>query len=222
MASELEVRFYRTAKERLLSTGFATEIAWQLQQEFSAFTETDLLREAAWVILCSGFRESIVRRCFDFVSLCFCDWESAAKICDSAEHCKATALAAFANRQKIDGIIGMAEVVTRLGFAQLKQNILKDPISSVQILPFIGPITAFHLAKNLGYATAKPDRHLVRIAGALGHPDVHQLCRSLSRDTGDPIQVVDLVLWRYAERYDGLEELSRVIATWNRPLIPML
>lgn len=65
MASKLEVRFYRTAKERLLSAGFATEINWQLEQEFGAFTETDLLREAAWAILCSGFREAVVRRCFD-------------------------------------------------------------------------------------------------------------------------------------------------------------
>jgi len=204
MASELEVSFYHTAKEQLLSAGFAAEMDWQREQEFSAFTETDLLREAAWVILCSGFRESVVRQRFDLVSLCFCDWESAREICNSAEQCRATALAAFGNRQKIDAILGTAAVVIRLGFAQLKECILQDPIRSVQILPFIGPITAFHLVKNLGYATAKPDRHLVRLASALGYPDVHQLCGSLSEATGDPIQVVDVVLWRYAERRGDL------------------
>lgn len=204
MASRFEVVFYRTAKERLISAGFAAEIKWQLEREFGAFTETDLLREAAWVILCSGFREAFVRRCFDHISLCFCDWESAADICNCARRCRATALAAFGNRQKIDAILSTAVLVSRVGFAQLKKSILLDPIRSVQMFPFIGPITAFHLAKNLGYATAKPDRHLVRLASALGYPDVHQLCGSLSEATGDPIQAVDVVLWRYAERYGHL------------------
>ena len=202
-----EVRFYLTAKESLLSAGFASEIDWQLEQNFGAFTETDLLRESVWVILCSGFREAVVRRCFDVISLCFCDWESAADICNSAPLCRSTALAAFGNRQKIDAILGTAAMVNRLGFAQLKQNILRDPICSVQLLPFIGPITAFHLAKNLGYATAKPDRHLVRIAGTLGYEDVHQLCSSLSQATGDPIQVVGVVLWRYAEHKGSLDHI---------------
>jgi len=201
MASELEIRFYRTAKERLLSAGFATEINWQLEREFGAFTETDLLRESAWVILCSGFREAVVRRCFDLISLCFCDWESAADICNAAALCRATALTTFGNRQKIDAILRTAALVNELGFAQIKRRILQNPIRSVQVLPYIGPVTAFHLAKNLGYATAKPDRHLVRLAGALGRKNPHELCSSLSEATGDPIQVVDLVLWRYAERF---------------------
>ncbi len=200
MAINSEIRFYLLAKERLLSAGFAAEMTWQLKREFAAFTETDLLREAAWVILCSGFRESVVRRRFDQISLCFCDWESAAEICNSAQQCRATALAAFGNRKKIDAILGTATIVSRIGFLQFKEKILQDPIRSVQMLPFIGPVTAFHLTKNLGYSTAKPDRHLVRLADALGYPDVHQLCGTLAEATGDPVQMVDVVLWRYAER----------------------
>lgn len=204
MASEREVHFYCAAKKCLLSAGFAPEIKWQLEQKFDAFTETDLLRESAWVILCSGFKETVVRRRFDVISLCFCDWESAADICNSATRCRSTALAAFGNRQKIEAIIDTAALVNRVGFAQLKRDILRDPIYTVRLFPFIGPITAFHLAKNLGYATAKPDRHLVRLAAVLGYQDVHLLCSSLSQATGDPIQVVDVVLWRYAERYGHL------------------
>lgn len=200
MTSDTGVPFYRNAKEWLLLAGFATEIEWQLRREFRAFTETDLLREAAWVILCSGFRESVVRRHFDLVSLCFCDWESAGEIHNCAVHCRTTALAAFGNPQKIDAILGTAEVVARSGFAKLKQRILDDPFRSVQVFPFIGPITAYHLLKNLGYPTAKPDRHLVSLASALGYRDAHELCGSISEATGDPVQVVDMVLWRYAER----------------------
>jgi hypothetical protein len=35
--------------------------------------------------------------------------------------------------------------------------------------------------------------------GALGYLDVHDLCGSISAATGDPVKVVDVVLWRYAE-----------------------
>jgi len=206
IAAKPEVSFYYMAKEHLLSGDFADEMTWQLGRDFWAFSETDLLREAAWVILCSGFRESVVRQRFDFISLCFCDWESASEICNSAARCRATALSGFGNRKKIDAILGTAAIVDHMGFPQLKLSILRDPIRSVQMFPFIGPVTAFHLAKNLGYATAKPDRHLVRIASALGYPDVQHLCSSISLATGDSVEVVDVVLWRYVVLYGGLNQ----------------
>ena len=62
-------------------------------------------------------------------------------------------------------------------------------------LPWIGSITCWHLAKNYGHDCAKPDRHLVRIAGAEG---VNPLCERLSHETGDRVATVDLVLWRAA------------------------
>lgn len=196
-----ETNFYLTAKQEVLSAGFAAELNWQSHRMFSAFTEVDLLREAAWVILCSGFRESVVRRCFDLFSLCFCDWESAAEICNSAAQCRATALTVFGNRKKVEAILRTATFINQFGFANLKEKILLDPINTLRALPFIGPVTSYHLAKNLGFATAKPDRHLVRLAGELGYSDVQKLCNSLSIATGDPIQVVDVVLWRYSERF---------------------
>jgi hypothetical protein len=55
-----------------------------------------------------------------------------------------------------------------------------------------------HLAKNLGLPVAKPDRHLVRIAGAAGYPNVDALCKDISEITQHPPSVVDVVLWRFA------------------------
>jgi hypothetical protein len=59
------------------------------------FSESDLLREIAWVTLCSGFREKIVRSLFGKISLCFFDWVSAATIANHADICVATAMDAF-------------------------------------------------------------------------------------------------------------------------------
>ncbi|MER9769000.1 hypothetical protein NKJ09_23380 [Mesorhizobium sp. M0189] len=65
-------------------------------------------------------------------------------------------------------------------------------------LPWIGPITKYHLAKNFGVDCAKPDRHLVRAAEAAG-TDTHTLCKIISDQSGDRVATVDYVIWRACE-----------------------
>ena len=75
---------------------------------------------------------------------------------------------------------------------------MEDPINKLQALPYIGPITSYHLAKNLGVPCAKSDRHLKRLSEMLGFNCVQQFCKEVSTLSGDAIHVVDLVLWRFA------------------------
>ncbi|MEZ0231232.1 MAG: hypothetical protein ACAH12_00200 [Methylophilaceae bacterium] len=188
---------YQEAKRIVIKKGFADEIEWQREQHFGEFTETTFLREAAWVILCSGFKESIIRNKFDYISLCFCDWESAKEIIKNSEVCVQTAMFEFGNKQKLKAIIGVAELMNLVGFENLKQIIIKNPIEELQKLPFIGSITSWHLAKNLGLSVAKPDRHLIKLTEFLGYADVQKLCRDVADSVGDPISVVDIIFWRY-------------------------
>lgn len=191
------VSFFSKAYSYVQSAGLAPEIAWQRGLEFDDFTESDLLREHAWVTLCSGFRESVVRRVFDHVSLCFCDWESAEDIVSAGEICCTTATASFSNQAKLHGILAAAAHVHSIGFTRFKVELLADPIRHLQALPYIGPITSWHLAKNLGLNVAKPDRHLVRVSEALGFRDANHLCREVAALTGEQTKVVDLIVWRY-------------------------
>lgn len=62
-------------------------------------------------------------------------------------------------------------------------------------LPWIGPITKYHLAKNLGADFAKPDVHLNRLADREG-VTAQQLCERLAKDTGYRAATIDLILWR--------------------------
>lgn len=185
------------------------EVEWQASRSFPDFTEADLLREAAWVILCSGFRESVVRKIFDYISLCFCDWESSQAIVRSAPLCRASAMSSIQNIRKLDAIVGVAQFVDEVGFNLLKSSITNDPIHHLQKLAYIGPATAYHLAKNLGVAVAKPDRHLVRLSGRLGYDNVQELCTSIAAETGIPISVVDLVLWRYLADHSAVGPESK-------------
>lgn len=187
---------YARAKQ-FAEAHFPGEIEWQRGLAIESVTESDFLRESAWVIFCSGFRERTIRACFGYLSLCFCDFESGTVIVENAQACRAAALARFNSARKVDAVLQIAAQVASEGFARVKRRVLNRPIDELQKLPYIGPITAFHLAKNLGFPVAKPDRHLQRLATILEYSDVHALCCEISTLTGDPLQVVDLILWRY-------------------------
>ncbi len=189
---------YSSAKQNVIASGYREEIEWQSALNSEDFSESDLLRETAWVILCSGFREDVVRRHFDFISLCFCDWESARVIVECGETCVRTALSTFKNQHKLRSILDVAQVVSSSGFTTLKARIAADPIESLQCFRHIGPITTYHLAKNLGFHVAKNDRHLKRVADVYGFADAGELCEHVAFKSGDPISVVDIVFWRFS------------------------
>jgi len=207
MTTGMAPQIYKNAKNFVLEN-FAADLQWQMSRDHTCFSESDLLREGAWVILCCGFRESIVRHQFSYISLCFCDWDSALAIVDKCELCKETAAARFNNYRKLDAIVELAKCIVREGFGVFRSRIDRSPMQALQKIPFIGPVTAFHLAKNLGFPVAKPDRHLERLAITLGFADTHAMCQEISELSGDPVPVVDLVLWRYAEQQNGRRERS--------------
>ncbi|UZK70462.1 hypothetical protein OKW76_05305 [Sphingomonas sp. S1-29] len=73
-----------------------------------------------------------------------------------------------------------------------------DKLSFCSALPWIGSVTQYHLAKNLGVDTAKPDVHVARLAKAEGST-THALCERLARGTGLRAATVDTILWRACE-----------------------
>lgn len=199
MTVDLEgaLKVFSAANSYAFRYDWSAEVEWQRRVTFEEFTETDLLRETAWVILCSGFREQIVRRIFNYVSLCFCDWESALAILEADPSCRIAAMASFRNASKLSAIVTSALHVHEQGFATFKQAVLAEPITALQQLPYVGSITVWHLAKNLGLDVAKPDRHLARISLAYGFDDADHFCTEIARMSGEQKKVVDLIVWRY-------------------------
>jgi hypothetical protein len=70
-----------------------------------------------------------------------------------------------------------------------------DIVAFCARLPWLGPVTKFHLAKNLGVDVAKPDVHLNRLAKPEGIT-AQELCERLASETGYRAATVDLILWR--------------------------
>lgn len=197
---------YLDAKHTLLLAGFAPEIDWQASRSFDRVDESAFLREAAWVVLSAGFSEAVLRPRFKDISEAFLHWTSARSICLSADRCARDALAVFGHVRKITAIVDIAEEVSVLGFATLASELQDDPVVRLQAFPYIGPVTSLHLAKNLGFDVAKPDRHLSRIATALRFESAGDLCRAVSTVVGDRLSVVDLVFWRFATLVPDYEE----------------
>lgn len=195
--SELAMR-YLMAKKIIIDQGFQNEILWQYNLSFEDLKETDFLRELAWVVLASGMREQVIRNLFPYISYCFLNWSSAKEIADNADICFNSAIKRFNHRPKIAAIINAAQKIKDTNFDDFKNQIKQKPLEALQQFSYIGPITVFHLAKNIGLPVAKPDRHLVRIAHQEGFLDVQDFCSQISKESGDSVPVVDIVLWRFA------------------------
>jgi hypothetical protein len=78
-------------------------------------------------------------------------------------------------------------------FAEFRDT--DDKVEFCQSLPWIGPVTRYHLAKELGVEAAKPDVHLARLA-THDRMSVERLCRRLARQTGYRLGTIDTILWR--------------------------
>jgi hypothetical protein len=195
--SERLAHAYLDARAYVIACGFEHEIDWQEDVRVESFTESDFLRESAWVILCSGMRERVVCSIFPSLTEVFFGWESARLIAEHAEECIGRAQSLFRHSGKITAIANAARYAAEHGVERIRGRLVNEGPVILSELAFIGPVTCLHLAKNLGVATAKPDRHLLRIAHATGYtPD--ELCHEISRVTQHSIGVIDLVLWRYA------------------------
>lgn len=70
-----------------------------------------------------------------------------------------------------------------------------DKLAFARRLPWIGPITSYHVVKNFGADVAKPDVHLQRLADRESCT-AQALCERLARETGMRVATVDTILWR--------------------------
>jgi hypothetical protein len=200
---------YSFIKNYVIKCGFAEEINWQTNVCFNELNESIFLREIAWVILSSGMKETIIRNIFDKISKSFFNWTSSKLIVENKNKCFQKAIKYFNNRNKISAIIYAAEKINKIGFNQFKKIISENPIDRLQEFYYIGPVTVYHLVKNIGLPYAKPDRHLKRIAKKEGYSDVQKFCHDISKLTGDSKPVVDIVFWRFATiTNDYLDVLS--------------
>jgi hypothetical protein len=177
--STMKLSFFQESLKMLIEDGYEDEINWQ--RNLAPVTDPVVFRdETIWVILNSGMKEQIARMIWNRIK--------------EAWNQGKTTETAFRHKGKVAAIDQVCANYKDI-FKQYQAS--DNKVDFLQTIPFIGGITKWHLAKNMGIDVVKPDRHLIRIANYYKTtPD--DLCEKLSKETGEKKCVVDIILWRGA------------------------
>jgi len=188
---------YFDAKRCVIDSGYAWEIDLQEVILQTAVSEEEFLQELAWVILSSGFRETVLRRHFPRLRQALGGLRSFDGLLARKNVYRRQALKIFGHRAKIDAIFTGAALCRAIGLSAIIAHTKERGPTYLTFLPFIGPVTAFHLAKNIGFEVVKPDRHLARISDRFGFNSPAAMCEAIRRTTGEQVAIIDTVLWRF-------------------------
>lgn len=188
------VEFYSQAKQYVIQNGFQWELDIVEKRKFADQYPDDFLREYVYVVCNSGMKNQIAEKIFQRW------WKFGYKSIGHPGKREAVKQAEK-NKNKIFNDLPCNCITVKIP--------ISETLEYLESLPWIGKITKYHLARNIGLDVAKPDRHLVRIADHLGYSDIQQMCKKVSEYFGDRIGTVDVVLWRYCNlNPDYLSELN--------------
>lgn len=173
----ITLKRFQRIEQALRQAGYGASIDWAesipLPKDADAFAS-----EAIYVICNSGLRNSLAVPIFER--------------CMSALGQGRSAASEFGHEGKHHAIDRIWEDREALFTAYAAAD---DKIDFLSTLPWIGPVTAWHLEKNLGGDHAKPDVHMERLARR-DRTTTHKLCLRLARQTGYRVATIDTVLWR--------------------------
>ena len=179
----ITLKRFRKLEAALRLAGYGPMIQWSETIQ-PPTTAEQFAREAIYVICNSGMKNSVA-------------WPIAVR-CLAALAVGASATTVFGHPGKAPAIDAIWHQRAMLFERYCRED---DKASVLAELPWIGPVTKHHLAKNLGADTAKPDVHLKRLARR-DRTTTQTLCRRLARQTGYRVATIDTILWRACA--DGL------------------
>ena len=152
------------------------------------------LAEYCWVIYVSGFKVSTIESIFPDLRIAFKSFEL-----DALAKMRSLkgVLSIFKNERKASSFLTGSKSIAKEGFSEFKKRLKVEGVDMLEKLPGIGPVTKFHLAKNIGLIdVAKPDIWLVRAAEAC-NTSVDELVEFLSKKYGISRHAVDVIIWRH-------------------------
>jgi len=177
------LKFYYMARDKILVEGYGWELEICERRTFDQTRPIDFLNEYVFVLCNAGLRNQAAQKIFDA-------WKNeGAKAINHPS--KRTAIIEMSKK---DDFIEMFLIKLGASTDEYKIELLSQ-------LSWIGNVTKYHLARNIGIDCAKPDRHLIRIAEKFGYTDVQDMCKFISNNVGERIGTVDVVLWRYSNLF---------------------
>ncbi len=182
---------------------------------FDEVDEDFFFRDVIWVIHATGFSAKAVGKFMPRLVEAYSFWDKCANrtyeqvlervksVCNNPQKIRAI--------HKIACLMNQAMNINNQSWADFKNEHLSSPEKLVA-LPYIGKITCYHLARNIGLLECvKPDLHLVRMAKYWGFNDCTEMCKSVQaehlKQTGEyiPLGIVDLVEWFSASTFGTIQ-----------------
>lgn len=163
-------------------------------------TDRDLLAEYGWVVVSCGMTAHVTGRLWPRLTAAFRRWDPAA-VAAAPRDVQVEALSVLKHPRKIGAILAFADSLDRHPGQMQRLAALPVPevLAWLQTLPWVGPVSRCHLARNLGWDVVVQTGPVVRLAACLGlTPD--QLVQETAARVGERIRVVDLVLWNWAHQ----------------------
>lgn len=185
--------FYEKALSYILQSEFRNEMDIQDKLILDQVTKEQFMSEFVFVVLSAGMKNQVVVGMMQ--KLVDSNWNP-----DVINH-------ELKRRAIIEGINNYPR-----WFAELKSKKTdREKVEYLESLPFIGKITKYHLAKNIGIDCVKPDRHLVLLAKEFGYDNPRFMCEFLAKEFNQKLRVVDVVLWRYCNMHpDVIKPMKHV------------
>jgi hypothetical protein len=175
----ITLKRFRRLEQALAEAGYVADSAWA--ERLSPPDSAEQFAEAAVYVICnSGMHYRVARDIF--------------ARCMAALQRKGTVRRVFGHAGKAKAIGTIWKDREKLFAAYQDAD---DKVAFCQSLPWIGPVTSHHLAKDLGVDVAKPDVHLARLARR-DKTTVARMCAKLARQTGYRLATIDTILWRAA------------------------
>lgn len=198
MEMDSPITLFNKAEQFLRENGFSSEIDWwENHPGLEKMADNDILGEYAWVVFNSGMSNAVIeakwqdiRKAFRFFNLKL--------ILDEPDAVLRDVLNIFNHEGKVNAIIQFCKKLRKESFA-FRRQVNENPLVTLTELPFIGPKTKHHLARNLGFRFIKPDRHLQRLADRYDMTPF-ELCNLIHKETGRKLGVIDVILWRFCEQ----------------------
>ena len=184
--------------------------------KFEDLHPNKFFQETIWVIHATGFSAKVVGKFFDRLISAYIAHDD---FIDLAKENKKDVIARVRkvvnNPQKIIAIHQIAKNLLKgigtIGWDEYKNRNLSSP-DLLKKLPYIGKITCFHLARNIGLLeNVKPDLHLVRLAKHWNYKDCLSMCEEIQKQheliSGEklPLGIIDLAIWYSASTYGSIQ-----------------
>lgn len=171
--------------------------------EFDELEAHEFIGEYCWVVFASGFRYVIVRDRFPAIKELFCAFDL--KSLAAMKPVEREQLP-IRNKRKADGFLKGCRMIAQQGFDNFKRRLKEGGLDVLEELPGIGPVTKYHLAKNIGLKdTAKPDVWLEKCAEECGPASVDEMVSFLhDAHPNFKCHEIDTILWDYCQRFQAV------------------